>query len=237
MRTCPKCSKQASDESKICRDCGAILDDIPDVSVPVAAPQPEASVESGPPLAAESQVAEPSTGEKEPVAEVQVTWDEPVPPAQSEASPWKCPQCGETVPGTFDVCWKCLTTKDGEKPEQSQAEFLQRIADGGKPDEEPESTELYAGALGMEKDAGERPQSACPRCGSSKMMFGVTVQDQGDNSDGRLQMVVFGAPSALIFKDRLFGELTADICGDCGHVELRVTNAGELYRHYRKSME
>ena len=33
MRICRKCSKQASHESKICRDCGAILEDIPNDSV------------------------------------------------------------------------------------------------------------------------------------------------------------------------------------------------------------
>ena len=34
MRMCLKCSKKVSDDSKICRDCGAILEDIPDDSVP-----------------------------------------------------------------------------------------------------------------------------------------------------------------------------------------------------------
>lgn len=30
MRICPKCSKQVTDESRICRDCGAILDELPE---------------------------------------------------------------------------------------------------------------------------------------------------------------------------------------------------------------
>ena len=68
------------------------------------------------------------------------------------------------------------------------------------------------------------------------MMVGVTVADQGPHSDGRLKVVIYGDPSALIFKDRLYGELKADICGDCGHVELRVANPQELYLHYRKSL-
>ena len=67
------------------------------------------------------------------------------------------------------------------------------------------------------------------------MMFGVTVQDQGEGSHRYLRVVICGDPSALIFKDRLYGELRANICGDCGHVELRVTNPRELYRHYRKA--
>jgi hypothetical protein len=47
--------------------------------------------------------------------------------------------------------------------------------------------------------------------------------------------VVYGDPEALIFKDRVYGRLKADICGDCGHVELRVENPGELYEHYRRT--
>ena len=32
--------------------------------------------------------------------------------AQAEESPeWKCPQCGETVPGNFGSCWKCETQR------------------------------------------------------------------------------------------------------------------------------
>ncbi len=26
---------------------------------------------------------------------------------------WRCPKCGETVPGNFDTCWNC----SGDKPE------------------------------------------------------------------------------------------------------------------------
>ncbi len=100
MRICPKCSKRVSGDSKICRDCGAILEDIPDDSVP--GPGVESTTPFGFPLAAKHQ---------ESVGEVVAESQEPSPP-DSEAPSWKCPQCGETVPGTFDVCWKCQTTKD-----------------------------------------------------------------------------------------------------------------------------
>jgi len=26
---------------------------------------------------------------------------------KGDATDWKCPQCGETVPGNFGSCWKC----------------------------------------------------------------------------------------------------------------------------------
>jgi len=30
---------------------------------------------------------------------------------KSDAPEWKCPQCGETVPGNFGTCWKCETQR------------------------------------------------------------------------------------------------------------------------------
>jgi hypothetical protein len=42
-------------------------------------------------------------------------------------------------------------------------------------------------------------------------------------------------PDAWIFKDTIFGEIIADICGVCGHVDLRVKNFDELYQNYLNS--
>lgn len=222
MRICPKCSKRVSGDNKICRDCGAILEDMPDESVP--GPVVESTNPFGFPSAVKHQG---------PVVEAMSESQEPTPP-DTEAPPWKCPQCGEVVPGTFDVCWKCQTTKDGESAEQSEPVFFPEMVDASRPNVESETAKFLKS---LEVDQPEVPpsQSACPRCGSSKMMFGVTVQDQGQGSNGDLRVVVCGDPSALIFKDRLYGELKANICADCGHVELRVANPKELYRHYRRS--
>lgn len=73
------------------------------------------------------------------------------------------------------------------------------------------------------------------RCHSTKIIPGVTVMDQGQHLDGELKVVVFGNPEALIFKNRLYGQVKADICGKCGHIELRVTNPAELYERYQES--
>ncbi len=233
MRICQKCSKQVSDDSKICRDCGAILQDAPDDSVPGMGGESQPSSQLGSPWAAKPQETGQGEGDEQSVGE---DADEPT-SSDTEASAWKCLQCGESVPGTFDVCWKCLTTKDGQKAEGSESVFYPDDPDASTPDEQPEPTELDAEPLSVEDDEEKVPsQSVCPRCGSAKMMFGVTIRDQGE-VDKTLQVVICGDPSALIFKDRLYGELKANICGDCGHVELRVANPTELYRHYRKSSE
>jgi predicted amidophosphoribosyltransferase len=34
----------------------------------------------------------------------------------TESPPWTCPDCGEEVPGNFEVCWKCQTPRSSEPP-------------------------------------------------------------------------------------------------------------------------
>lgn len=76
----------------------------------------------------------------------------------------------------------------------------------------------------------------CDICGSDKIIPNVRVFDQGQYSDGKLKLAVFGVPDAILFKDRLFGEVKAHVCGDCGHIELRVANPRELYDKYQESL-
>jgi hypothetical protein len=240
---CVKCSKKVTDDSKICRDCGAILEDILD----------DSALETGRESKPEPPVRSPWTAK--PWKPRQEACDEPIvdkpfkepdkpsePDTESseldkESSAWKCPQCGESIPGTFDICWKCSTTRNGEKAEASESEYVQATPDASTSNEPSELTEDDDDTLSIEDDEEQTPtETVCLRCGSSRMMSGVTIQDQGQHSSGRLQVEICGVPSALIFKDRLHGELKANICGECGHVELRVANPRELYRHYRKSL-
>jgi hypothetical protein len=226
MRICRKCSKEVSDNSKICRNCGGILVDIPDEESVAAPTEPE-------PL-------EPSTNDAQSVDAFVPDPGRLFSRRDPEASPWKCPQCSEMVPANFHICWKCQTTRDGEKPDNVSAtcgfdrdtyESDEGLASTGFGDDRPSTHDDR-----MEQPT-RQPPSLCPRCGSAKMMLGVTVCDLGESSGGILKVVIYGNPAALFFKDRLYGELTADICGDCGHVELRVRNPQELYEHYQTSQE
>ena len=47
------------------------------------------------------------------------------------AAPWKCPKCGEMVPGTFEVCWKCLSDQAGQQPANAQ-QLLSEVDDEGQ---------------------------------------------------------------------------------------------------------
>ena len=214
MRTCPRCSTAYDDDTRICRTCGAILEDLEDVA-------------------------------EEPLVEVEVV-DEGESPSEPEGTPeefpsveeleglggagtpgsganWRCPKCRETVPNMFDVCWKCGLDRGG--------------AVAGDSVEQPIEVDLpdRPEAIAPEPVAPRVRSLQCPVCGSSKVIPQVRIVDQGEQSTGSLRVVIYGDPGALIFKDRLYGELTATICGDCGQVELRVANPGELYRHYLQS--
>jgi hypothetical protein len=81
-------------------------------------------------------------------------------------------------------------------------------------------------------------KGTCPECGSSKVVPGVPLLDHyGDVGAFNKQaaVAVHGKPQAWMFKDTTLGALAADVCGECGHVVLRVSNFKELYAKYRTS--
>jgi hypothetical protein len=203
MQKCPKCSQQYENPAKICRRCGAILDAVAeDIVAKDAVP--------------EDVVAE-NPGEKN---------ETPAPPPGANATPshsgvtiWSCPNCRQSVPDTFEICWNCGTDREG-------------TAD---PAFEKLSCETDSNEIEETQDVPEpSPQSniQCSYCGSAKIIPHVQIVDQGEYSNGFLQVVIYGSPNALIFKDRLYGKLNARICGGCGHVELQVENPQELYEHF-----
>jgi len=147
---------------------------------------------------------------------------------------WKCGKCGEDVPATMEICWNCGTSQDGvEDPNFVKADT---IVPPEVAAEEADGDELHDDPVAVRRTAESRTELRCPRCGSTKVLPNVqTLVEIAHNTP--LRLLVDRKPDAFILKDRLFGELTADVCGECGHVELRVSNGPELYEHYRKSLE
>jgi rubrerythrin len=140
---------------------------------------------------------------------------------------WTCLKCGKSVEPTFDICWSCGTSKDGAE----DSRFGQADVADEPPAPEPKDTT---------KIEEHRPSAkiyTCRACGSTKIIPNVYVLDQGKGSDGYLQVVVYGEPQALIFKDRVYGHLRAWICGNCSFTELRVKNPEELYQKYLEAKE
>jgi hypothetical protein len=205
MRRCAKCSLTFPDAAKICRSCGAILDDIVDTP-------PHLQMSSGQRDLLES-IAQ----------QVLSAADSPPADETGEQYFWKCSHCAEEVPGSFDVCWSCGTDRNGVLGPR----LLEEVTESElEPDLPPSASET----------AARDRVCSCKVCGSAKIVPNAQVLDHG-RPGGKLQLVVLGAPDALIFKDQRWGEITADICGDCGHLELRVHNAKELYDHYLNSLD
>lgn len=81
------------------------------------------------------------------------------------------------------------------------------------------------------------PKSSGPRCvncASTKVISGVKVQAVGGESKN-LQVYVDAVPEALVFKERQRANIYAEVCGECGHVSLKVENPQSLYNHYTVS--
>ena len=114
---------------------------------------------------------------------------------------WECKMCRESVEDTFDVCWKCGTSIEGIEDPSFRPEPDSRTASG-------------AARVGPEKMLDE----PCSKCGSPRVIRNARLMD---HEGFEAKMVVFGNPSALIFKSREYSELVGDICCDCGNVELK----------------
>jgi hypothetical protein len=205
MRRCPKCGLEYDDDSRICRACGAILDEV-DALAETTPFELNAATQS-PWLPDDDEELPPA----EPKVEPWLPDDDEI-PLPAAAGDWICTTCGERVPATFDVCWNCATA---ERP--LAAAPTSAAAPVQSPVEVPP----------------KYPRRQCTACGSTRIIPSASIADTGQYSQGTLAVVVDADPQAFIFKNRRRGELLADICGDCGRVELRVHNHAELYEHYR----
>lgn len=221
MRICRKCNSQVDGTGKICRACGGILEE-------VAAPEP--APELGSQVGDEEMSSTPADSVTEPVAEPLELEIEEASDADgiSPGPTWTCQNCGEVVPGNFNTCWKCLTTRTG-KPTPDAKQLLSEVGENDEhadPDNSESDTEVL-----KETDANDVALTQCPKCGSTKIIQNATISHQDED----FKAVVSGNPEALFFKNCLHGEIRTDICGNCGHIAFRVANPGELYDHYRKT--
>lgn len=124
---------------------------------------------------------------------------------------WECKKCRESVEDTFDVCWKCGTSMEGVEDPSFRPETDARMTAGV----------AHAGTEKM-------PNEACSKCGSPRVIRNARLMD---HEGFEAKMVVFGNPSALIFKSRESSEVVGKICCDCGHLELKcLENLDNLWR-------
>jgi hypothetical protein len=72
----------------------------------------------------------------------------------------------------------------------------------------------------------------CVKCQSDKIIPDLAVVDRSGHMI-QLGVDVFEKPDALAFKGTHSDDFRARVCGACGHVELYLRNAAELYNVYR----
>jgi hypothetical protein len=78
----------------------------------------------------------------------------------------------------------------------------------------------------------------CTQCGSEKVIPNVPLLDHYGSQgvfSRPAKVEVEGSPAAWFFKDIAEGGVSLSVCGECGHAELRVGNARELWEKYRRA--
>lgn len=71
----------------------------------------------------------------------------------------------------------------------------------------------------------------CAKCGSDKIIYDARIVDYSSMNIKRNLSVELIKKKGLI-NDIEYGELSANICGECGNVELQASNYEELWRVY-----
>jgi len=147
-----------------------------------------------------------------------------VPPAVELASPlamptsdWRCVTCGEHHLQRALVCWRCGTDAWGKEDPHFVKATLDASAGGAGAGVEPEAP-LHP------EEVPYRVVPQCERCRSRKVI-----------PDLELAVHVAADPDALLFRGPT-ARLLADICGECGHVELRIKDAAALYRAHLETL-
>jgi hypothetical protein len=178
----------------------------------------------------EARVAEPKGGEN--AAKGDLTGARPT-------SGWKCVKCGESHEASDVVCWNCGTDSEGnEDPHFVEVESPNAGERGLSADLD---MAVPVGPDSMSRETADDEElltggvSSCVRCGSERVISDAQIVSGGGGFPTSLQAVVCQDPQALLFKKPHFDDLRARICGDCGHVELRVRHPKALYRTYLES--
>ena len=216
MKQCLKCAIQVDDGAKICRRCGSILEEIAAADDAArASPATSSPSSSGPP--------DPSP------------LPDPIDQFVAESFEWSCPGCGEQIERQFDACWKCGTNREGSSLPDFTLESDDDEPAARDEFEVPAEASLPADLPGH-ADQQSIPRSRdCLRCGSDKIITGVNVVSfaSGELAAGRLELMALEDHERMLFMGRQ-ARLTADVCGNCGHVELRAENVRGLPQRRRE---
>ncbi len=209
MMHCRKCAIEIDGDARICRRCGAILEE-PSAEVAESATGPAGESSRTRLLATKARDARPN----------------PVDEFVQAPADWACPACGETIEPQFDACWHCGTNRDGTR--------LPDFTDESLDEDPPVAAENWAASQALAARPVAPPRG-CLRCGSTEIIAGVKVVSfaAGEPTCGHIELMAVEDHERLLFMGRQ-ARLTADVCAQCGHVELRAENVPGLPSAHRE---
>jgi hypothetical protein len=159
----------------------------------------------------------------------------------------QCPKCSSKYSDDLNFCLNCdamlesfleapqPVAKEASLPKEIETPKPASIPNTSKDASADKNASLPPIDQAKRPAVPKPPGRQCSKCGSTKIIPNAWIPSVGRGSDGRLRVAVDAKPDALIFKERQYAVLLADICGDCGHVELRVQDYRSLYNHYLQS--
>ena len=68
----------------------------------------------------------------------------------------------------------------------------------------------------------------CLECDSENIIENVLVLDQDGGSGLKFRIAIDQAPSAFIFKERIYSDVTAKVCADCGYISFYAVDLQSL---------
>jgi len=199
MWDCPKCGRRVKDSDDLCWNCGASGRSVRSAEHPIDEPTVERPVEPphDPPQTADlpDSVDPPQPlvfpqqpGSQEPPKlgrEFQWLGQYDQGPEPKIAPAWRCPGCGETVDGNFDVCWNCQTDKSGKPPADARGQPDREAAEGDQAEaSRPSPRVAFRHFRDRWKSWEELFQEAADFAGTVGPQRLISISHSADQSDG-----------------------------------------------------
>lgn len=74
----------------------------------------------------------------------------------------------------------------------------------------------------------------CPDCGSENIIKNAMAIDQSGNyGNMNFSVAVDEYPDALMFNQRVYSAVAADVCGECGFIQFYAVNNAALWTAYQ----
>ena len=77
----------------------------------------------------------------------------------------------------------------------------------------------------------------CVKCGPTKVMKNIAIKEFGHSNIPHHLSVKVKKTDRILFNSYAKGKILANICGNCGHMELSVLNPKELWEAYSQKKQ